>query len=172
MNPSSVHAALLIILFGLSRCGAGQSPPSESEPAQPEPEPVPEPEPDAGAEPAEAQEPQTQEKEDQDLVIHFKAKVLSISMGVGKEGQTIVAAVDPRYSMKASILSIQEQEAPFQKSDKVTFSIHSPAKLFMGGEAKAKGKTFFFELHGRKAEDGSLSFYHLELGSDPEKPEH
>lgn len=169
MNPSSVHAALLIVLFGLSRCGAGQSPSSESGPAQPEPEPDADAE--AEAEPAEAQEPQTQEKEDQDLVIHFKAKVLSISMGVGKEGQTMVAAVDPRYSMKAKILSIEEEGAPFAKSHMVTFAIHSPAKLFMGGEAKAKGKTFFFELHGRKAEDGSLSFYHLALGSDPEKLE-
>jgi hypothetical protein len=169
MNPSSVHAALLIVIFGLSRCGAGQSPSSESGPAQPEPEPVPETEPEAEAEPAEAQEPQTQEEEDQDLVIHFKARVLSISMGVGKEGQTITAAVDPRYSMKAKILSIEEEGAPFAKSHMVTFAIHSPAKLFTGGEAK--GKVFSFELHGRRAEDGSLSFYHLQLGSDPEKLE-
>jgi len=164
MSASSFHTTMLVVFILLSRCGAGQSPASEAEApppdtqSAPEAQPAPEPEPDAA-------EPQAEEEKD--MVIHFKAKVLSIAMGVDSGENTVTAAVDPRYSLKAKILSVEEEGAPFAKGDAVTFAIHSPAKLFMGGEAKAKGKSFTFVLHGRLADDGTPTFYHMELGSDP-----
>jgi hypothetical protein len=65
---------------------------------------------------------------------------------------------DPHWLVGIEILSVETAEKPFDKKGKVVLLIHSPARLFSGGEDKAPGKTYLFKVSGTMR-DGRPAFH-------------
>ena len=90
-----------------------------------------------------------------------------------REAVAVPVAFDaPLLGGNRNPLSGETSQAPRQKG-KAVLAIHSPAKLFRGGEDKAPGKTYLFKAFG-KMRNGCAEFYYAEAEEKkaPERKPH
>lgn len=78
--------------------------------------------------------------------ITFTGTVKSIELLGKRELEVTPVDLDPKFAVTVHLESVTPPEAPIKEGADVVFAIHSPARLFRGGEGSVIGKKYHFKV--------------------------